>query len=251
MALAIGQGCVEGVRRLAHQGAAALLLSARAPSPTWVRRTLGRAAAEGRGFFILASLSGALMRAAATRASELTVFYVDNHLRPYTGIQRLLWGWRMQDKRAMPGTTDLHVHDAEGRPLYRVATLMHDSLGKLLLPIGILLRAALGEVPRILLAFDRAASYAEVMRELRDATFEFVAYERKPYPSLPAHIFRKSFLLDGQRIFFFESRKNLGDGRGRVRRIALRLPDGHQVNLLAHSTASAAELAAIMAGRWT
>jgi hypothetical protein len=78
VALAIGQGCVEGVRRLAHQGAAALLLSARAPSPTWVRRMLGRAAADRHGFFIHLKASGELMRAAASRAGELAVFYVDN-----------------------------------------------------------------------------------------------------------------------------------------------------------------------------
>lgn len=251
VALAIGQGCVEGVRRLAHRSAAALLLSAHAPSPTWVRRTLGRAAADEHGFFIRAKMSGELLRAAAGRAGKLAVFYVDNHMRPYTGLRRLLRGWRMQDKRALPGTTDFHVHDAKGRPLYRVATLMHDSLGKLLLPIAAFLRMALGEGQRILLAFDRAASYAEVMVELRDSTFEFVAYERKPYPQLPASDFTQSFLLDGERITYCESRKNLGDGRGRVRRIALCVPDGHQVNLLAHSSAPAPELAAIMAGRWS
>jgi hypothetical protein len=171
-------------------------------------------------------------------------------MRPYTGLQRLLRGWRMQEKSTLPGTTDLHVHDVDGRPLYRVATQMHDSLSRLLRPIGLVLRMALGADQRILLAFDRAASYPEVMRELRDSSFEFVAYERKPYPPLPAGDFQGSFVLDGERIRYCESRKNLGDGRGRVRRIALRVPGGHQVNLLANSTASAQELATIMAGRW-
>ena len=250
VALAIGQGCVEGVRRLAHGGAAALLLSARAPSSTWVRKMLGRAAADDHGFFIHAKASGELMRAAARRVGELAVFYVDGHMRPYTGLQRLLRGWRMQEKGVLPGTTDVHVHDVDGRPLYRVATLMHDSLGKLLLPIGAFLRMALGAEQRILLAFDRAASYPEVMADLRDSTFEFVAYERKPYPTLPASDFHESFVIDGERIAYCEGRKNLGDGRGRVRRIALQVPGGHQVNLLAHSTAPVAELAAIMWGRW-
>jgi hypothetical protein len=191
------------------------------------------------------------MRKAAGRAGEVAVFYVDNHLRPYVGLRRLLYGWRMQDKRAKPGTTDVHVHDAAGRPLYRLATLAHDSLGKLLLPIGALLRLALGAEQRILLAFDRAASYAEVMAELRDHSFEFVVYEKKPYRHLPKKLFRKSFLLDDVRIRWHERRANLGDGRGRVRRIALRLPDGHQLNLLAHSTASAEALITIMTGRWS
>jgi transposase-like protein len=250
VALGIGEACVEGVRRLAHQSAAALLLSARAPSPTWVRGVLSAAAAKGRGFFIRAKLSGSLMRDAAGRAGELAVFYVDNHLRPYTGLRRLLFGWRMQDKRAMPGTTDFHVHDADGRPLYRVATLAHDSLGKLLLPIAALLKLALGEGQRYLLAFDRAASYAEVMAELRDAKFDFVAYEKKPYRPLAKRCFRDEFVLDGERLRWCETRKNLGQGRGRIRRVCVLLPDGHQVNLLAHSTAPAPALIAIMAGRW-
>jgi hypothetical protein len=250
VALGIGEACVEGVRRLAHRSAAALLLSVRAPSPAWVRKVLGAAAGKGHGFFIRAKLSGALMRDAAGRAGELAVFYVDNHLRPYTGLRRLLWGWRMQDKRAMPGTTDFHVHDADGRPLHSVATLAHDSLGKLLLPIAVLIRLALGEGQRILLAFDRAASYAEVMAQLRDADFEFVAYEKKPYRLLPKKLFRERLVFDGQRLRWYETRANLGDGRGRIRRLCLRLPDGHQLNLLAHSDASAPTLITIMAGRW-
>jgi hypothetical protein len=251
LALGIGQSCVEGVRRLAHGTAAALLLAARAPSTVWVRGVLGAAAAKGHGFLIGAKLSGTLMRNAVGRADALAVFYVDNHLRPYVGLRRLLYGWRMQDKRAKPGTTDVHVHDADGRPVYRLATLAHDSLGKLLLPIGALLRLALGDEQRILLAFDRAASYAEVLAELRDHHFEFVVYEKKPYRHLPAKLFRKSFVLDGVKLRWHERNANLGDGRGRVRRIALRLPDGHQLNLLAHSTASAEALITIMAARWT
>lgn len=250
VALGIGQSCVEGVRRLANATAAALLLAARAPSTVWVRGVLGAAAAKGHGFLIGAKLSGTLMRNAAGRACGLAVFYVDNHLRPYVGLRRLLYGWRMQDKRAKPGTTDVHVHDADGRPVYRLATAAHDSLGKLLLPIGALLRLALGNAQRILLAFDRAASYAEVLAELRDHNFEFVVYEKKPYPRVSAKLFRKSFVLDGVKLRWHERNANLGDGRGRVRRIALRLPDGHQLNLLAHSTESAEALVTIMAARW-
>jgi len=250
VALGIGQACVEGVRRLAHGTAAALLLSARAPSAVWVREVLGAAAAEGHGFLIGAKLSGTLLRNAADGPGEVAVFYIDNHLRPYVGLRRLLYGWQMKNKRAKPGTTDVHVHDADGRPMYRLATQAHDSLGKLLLPIGALLRLALGDEQRILLAFDRAASYAEVLAELRDHGFEFVVYEKKPYRHLPKKLFRKSFFLDGVRIHWHERGANLGDGRGRVRRIALLLPDGHQINLLAHSTASAEALITIMAARW-
>ncbi|MCI0671076.1 MAG: hypothetical protein L0Y64_11480, partial [Myxococcaceae bacterium] len=45
-ALALGERCVEGVRRLATSSATALLLTSRAPSPTWMRRVLSRFAEE-------------------------------------------------------------------------------------------------------------------------------------------------------------------------------------------------------------
>lgn len=250
VALGIGEACVEGVRRLAHQRAAALLLAVRAPSPTWVRKVLGAAAAKGQGFFIRARLSGGLMRDAVSRGADVAVFYVDNHLRPYSGFRRLLYGWRMQDKRAMPGTTDFHVHAVDGRPLYRIATGAHDSLGKLLLPIAELIRIAVGKGQRILLAFDRAASYGEALAALRDADFEFVVYEKKPYRLVPAKYFKEKLLLDGESLRWCERRANLGKGRGRVRRICVRLPDGHQLNLLAHSEESAPSLITVMTARW-
>lgn len=250
VALGIGEACVEGVRRLAHQSASALLLAVRGPSPTWVRKVLGAAAAKGQGFFIHARLSGGLMCDAVSRGADVAVFYVDNHLRPYSGFRRLLYGWRMQDKRALPGTTDFHVHAADGRPLYRIATRAHDSLGKLLLPIAELIRIAVGKGQRILLAFDRAASYGEALAALRDADFEFVVYEKKPYGLVPAKYFKEKLLLDGESLRWCESRANLGKGRGRVRRICVRLPDGHQLNLLAHSEESAASLITVMTARW-
>ena len=46
-ALAVGQKCVEGVRRLQTATAGVLLRSAGAPSASWVRRVLGYLAGEG------------------------------------------------------------------------------------------------------------------------------------------------------------------------------------------------------------
>ena len=101
-----------------------------------------------------------------------------------------------------------------------------------------------------MLAFDRAAAYPKVVPELRDSDFNFVAYERGPYPTLPDSAFTETFVLDGERIGAAEEHKNLGQGRSRVRRLALRLPGGHQVNTLTNSTADAFDVAAVMIGRW-
>jgi hypothetical protein len=251
MALAIGEKSVEGVRRLATSSASALMLASSAPSPTWTRRTLGRFSAEGGGAVLHLSMARGYVEGAREQASTAgPVFYVDNHLRPYTGKHVIRRGWRMQDKRVRPGTTDYYVHDEDGRPVGRVAAPSHDSLTSWLSPIARLLRLALGEEETILLAFDRAGAFPHQMAELRDEGFEFVTYERKPYPELPLGDFTEEVVIDGERLLLSDSRRNLGAGRGRLRRIAVRMPDGHQVNLLAASRRTAKQLVEVMRGRW-
>lgn len=252
LALAIGERTVEGVRRLATPSSRLLLRSNSAPSATWVRQLLGSAAASGGGERVHFDMAVEYVRvnAAAVEAGP-EVFYIDNHLRPYTGQEVLRRGWRMQDKAARPGTTDYYVHDIDGRPVLRVDVPSHDSLCVWLSPIARLLREALGPQAQILLAFDRAGALPEQMADLRDEGFEFVTYERGPYPRLPESAYQDAFVYDGERVRFVDARlKNLGSGRGRVRRIAFRTPDDRQLNLLAISSRPAPELYRILRNRW-
>ena len=248
-ALVIGQGCAEGVRRLATPTAPLLLRSSHAPSPSWVRTTLGRLADCGGAYFHL-GMAGRYIRGARAAQSVVTPFYVDNHLRPYTGKEVIRRGWRMQDKRVRPGSSDYYVHDEEGRPLWRFDAPAHGSLTEWLLPVAHYLRFALGEDARILLAFDRAGSYPEALAELREDNVEFVTYERRPYPALLATAFDQEVELDGETYRYCEARANLGGGRGRVKRIAIRTPEERQINLLAISEEPAAWLIERMFGRW-
>ena len=257
-ALALGQRCAEGVRRLATSTSAALLLAASAPSVSWIRRMLGRFSQENGAAALHLSMAREYLAAAQEAASAAgPVFYVDNHMRPYTGKHALRRGWRMQDKRALPGATDYYVHDEAGEPVGRLTIASHDSLTQWLSPIARLLRLGLGEKERILLAFDRGGSFPEQMAELRNEGFEFVTYERNPYQPLPTSAFTKELVLrtdekkEVERYLFCEAAQaNLGAGRGRVRRIAVRMEDGHQVNLLAISKRPAEELILVMLGRW-
>ena len=249
IALSIGQRCVEGVRRLATTSAGVLLRAAQVPSASWVRRVLGRFSRKGGGTHLHLQMAGELARA-ALEAEGPTVFYVDNHLRPYTGKHVVRRGWRMQDKRVRPGTTDYYVHDQSGHPVLRIDVPQHRSLTDFLTPIGGSLRAALGEEEVILLAFDRAGAFPAQMVELRDADFEFVTYERRPYPLLATTAFEHELRLDDETVRLHDARTNLGKGRGRVRRISVLHEDGRQVNLLAVSEASAKLLINVMAGRW-
>jgi hypothetical protein len=247
--LAIGERCVEGVRRLATPTAPTLLRADRTPSASGVRRRLHRLAAEGGGQRLHEAIVGRTLAAARAEAVELAAFFVDNHLRPYTGQQVVRRGWRMQDKRVRPGATDYYVHDEDGRPVLRVDVPSHDSLSQWLAPIAERLRAGLGEEQRILLAFDRAGSYAEELAVLRDAGFEWVTYERKGYPTLQASAFRQ-VEIGGELVQLHENRlRNLGKGRGRVRRIAVRVGE-RQINFLAASREPAERLVAILWDRW-
>jgi hypothetical protein len=249
-ALAIGQMCVEGVRRLATPTGATLLRAERVPTASGVRKLLGRLIAQTNGGAVLEERMAERLIATATSDHGPAVFYVDNHLRPYTGKRVVRKGWRMQDKRVLPGTTDYYAHDEDGRPMFRVAVTSHDHLTQWLLPLGTQLREALGPDEAILLAFDRGGAYAEQLAALRDADFDFVTYERKPYVELPATAFR-STKIHGEEVGLHESRlRNLGEGRGRVRRIVVRTEEGRQVSVLAMSKLPAERLVEILWSRW-
>ena len=250
-ALAIGEGCVEGVRRVMTASGSALLRANRTPSATWVRRTWGSFAADhGATRLHLAMARRYVCQAHAETERDVVVFYIDNHLRPYTGHHTIRKGWRMQDKRVRPGVTDAYVHDEVGNPVLRVADAANGSLTTWLPPIAKLLRDMVGPEPRILLAFDRGGAFAEHLVGLRKAGFEWVTYERKPYPMLASTAFDLTFTHDGEHFEASDARTNVGGGQGRLRRIALRGADGRQINLLAAGSLSVSELYAILRGRW-
>ena len=253
-ALAQGEGCVEGVRRLATATGATLLRAGRVPTASGVRKLLGRLLEQrpDGAAQLDARIAARFIRAAAAdeAAAAPAVFYVDGHLRPYTGKHVVRKGWRMQDRRVLPGTSDYYVHDEDGLPILREAVASHDSLSSWLIPLAQRLREALGDTSRILLAFDRGGAFAEPLAALRDARFEWVTYERAPYPALPATAFTPT-TISGEEVGLSEGRlRNLGRGRGRVRRIAVRTADGRQVNFLASSPAPAERLVAILWRRW-
>jgi hypothetical protein len=249
-ALAIRQMCIEGVRRLATPSGATLLRADRVPTASGVRKVLGRLIAQTDGGTLLEARMTERLIATATSEDGPAIFYVDNHLRPYTGKHVVRKGWRMQDKRVLPGTTDYYAHDEDGRPMFRVPVTSHDHLTEWLLPVGKRLREALGGDEKILLAFDRGGAYAGQLAALRDADFEFVTYERKPYTELPTTAFRPT-TIRGEDVGLHESRlRNLGTGRGRIRRVMVRTEDGRQISFLAVSKLPAERLVEILWDRW-
>ncbi len=250
-ALCLGQRCVEGVRRIATPSSATLLRSRVGMTAAWARNVLGRFAAQRSSLFHVAMTKLLLSRARDGEEAP-AVFYVDNHMRPYTGKRTLRKGWRMQDKRVRPGSSDYYVHDEDGRPLIRVERPDHGSMLQVLRPIGRMLRVLLGEGEiRVMLIFDRAGAYCSELEALRDEGFEFATYELGPYTKLPATAFDHELKLGKDRIRYTEgAAKNLRKGRGRVRRISLRMSDDEQINIVCIATLPADEVIALMLARW-
>ena len=256
ISLALGEGSVEGVRRLETSSVDTLLRRRGGISASWTRRVLHDFADEAAKTFPEAMASRLLARAG--EGEDRVFLYVDNHLRPYTGQHVIRKGWRMQDKRAVPGTTDYYVHDEEGCPLWRMSTTSHDSLCQWLMPVVEFAKLSLGDEVTPVLVFDRGGAFPETMAELRDAGAEFVTYERKPYPDIGATEFKESLTLTLAseprrpiRIAYTEApRKNLRFERGRVRRIAMLTEEGQQVNLLAVSELPAEALIRGHLARW-
>jgi hypothetical protein len=255
MAIGIGQGCIEGVRRLATPTAQTLFrIGLRLPPPAWVREVLGRlAGARGQVLHIatMFALIGRVRRENGPRAW----FYVDNHMRPYAGKHVIRKGWRMQDKRVRPGSSDYWIHDEDGRPLLRVGSPSHESMTKRLRPIARLLRLGLDEAgakeTKVALVFDRAGAFPSEMAAVRNEGFEFVTYERAPYATVSTTVFDSEITVRGEVLRYAElAQKNLRRGRGRVRRIHVLTENDEQFNIVACSDAPAEELIVMLLDRW-
>jgi hypothetical protein len=253
----MGQKCIEGVRRVATPSAKILLrVLSPVPSESLVRGVLGRfAQARGQALHLVTSFA-LIDQAQRERMHDARAwFYVDGHMRPYTGKQVVRKGWRMQDKRVRPGSSDYWVHDQDGRPLLRVNSPSHESMTERLRPIARLLRDGLdhagADQTKIALVFDRAGAFPNEMASLRNAGVEFVTYERGPYARLLSTEFDQKLTLAGETFRYCEKHdKNLGSGRGRVRRISLLTEDGDQVNIVGVSETSPEEMITALLARW-
>ena len=164
----------------------------------------------------------------------------------------------MQDKRAVPGCSDFYVHDEDGCPLWRIASPSHGSLCQWLEPVVDFVDIALGRRVTPVLIFDRGGAYPETMARLRDIGAELVTYERRPYPLLARTEFEHmlSITLPSRPkkpivVRYTErAEKNLGGGRGRLRRICLLMEDDKQINLIVASPLPAEVLIRRQLARW-
>jgi hypothetical protein len=259
-ALATGERCAEGVRRLLTVSASAALLSCSAPSATWVRRTLGGYCQNGVSQKLLDDVSRDLLRETFKRTpkGEPVVLFFDNHGRAYTGRYLLRRIWRMKEKRTVPGAMDYWVHGTKGQPIYVIKVAPNVSLVQAIKDNMAGFRAKLGTDTPFLLVFDRAGAFPGLWKWLRDNNFDFVTYQRAKYRRFSRGWFmshgRSMILLDADgkdvEMRVHSSGMNLKKERGRVRRIRLLLEDGVQINVIASSDATDQWLCQTLFSRW-
>jgi len=260
-ALAIGEGCVEGVRRLASRASTVLLMASAMPSATWVRRALGAVAGKSNGFHT--AFAADLIRRAceATSAALPVVFYVDNHTRGYTGKHELSWHFKMQLKRAVPGVTDYWIHDVRGRPIAPVTAFQQGAMTQFLSQCAQYIRNVLGATRKVLVVIDRAGAFPVVVAELKallEGPVDFLTYERAPYRRYGRKYFEEygkaiEIVYHGKkvRVLILDRPGLLGKKRREpVRRMCLLLPGEIQVNMLTSSEAPADWLVQTLFARW-
>lgn len=260
-ALAIGGGCVEGVRRLATRTAAILILSSAMPSATWVRRALGAVSGASEPFHTQFAARLINLANEETGIDFPVVFYVDNHTREYTGKQELAWHFKMQLDHAVPGVTDYWIHDAHGRPIAPITAFQQGSLTQFLPACARVIREALGKSRSVVVVIDRAGAFPKAMASLKnllEGPVGFLTYERAPYRRHGRGYFEKhgeAIELENPRgekyrVLVLDGGAHLGKGSGRVRRLQLLLPDDSQLNVLTSCKTSAAWLIRTLFARW-
>lgn len=183
------------------------------------------------------------------------LYYLDGHFCPYYGHQPTPRGWDAKRRLAVPGHTDMYVHDAKGRALFFFSQPLNDSLARAIPAAVEQIRRAHGPAP-FTLVFDRGGYSGDAFRFLEEHGIGFITYlkGRKAQRRYPDTQFRHAW-------FFFERRRHAYrvfekktriTGAGAVRTIIFIGNEGHQVPVLTN-LAPAAKAAKVIHGlrlRW-
>lgn len=170
------------------------------------------------------------------------MYYIDGHFCPYYGGQPTPRGWDGKRRLAVPGHTDVYVHDAKGRALFFFSQPLNDSLARAIPAAVEQIRRAHGAEP-FTLVFDRGGYSGEAFRFLEKQGIGFITYlkGRKTQRRHPEKQFRASwFSFEGQRHVYrvFEKKTRIRRA-GSIRTVVFIGNEGHQVPVLTNLTASA------------
>jgi len=183
------------------------------------------------------------------------LYYVDGHFCPYYGSQPTPRGWDAKRRLAVPGHTDMYVHDAKGRALFFFSQPLNDSLARAIPAAVEQIRRAHGRAP-FTLVFDRGGYSGEAFRFLDDQGIGFITYlkGRKAQRRYPGKQFRPAwFFFEGRRHTYrvFEKKTRVNKA-GAIRTIIFIGNEAHQVPVLTNlaRSAKAAKVIHCLRLRW-
>lgn len=183
------------------------------------------------------------------------LYYVDGHFCPYYGSHPTPRGWDAKRRLAVPGHTDVYIHDVRGRALFFVSQPLNDSLARAIPSAVEQIRRAHGPAP-FTLVFDRGGYSTEAFRFLGQQGVGFITYlsGRKARRRYPEKQFRPGwFFFEGQRHVYRLFEKNTRMGKaGAIRTVIFIGNEGHQVPVLTNlaPSAKAAKVVHCLRLRW-
>jgi len=183
------------------------------------------------------------------------LYYIDGHFCPYYGKQPTPRGWDAKRGLAVPGHTDVYIHDARGRALFFFSQPLNDSLARAIPGAVEEIRRAHGAGPFTLI-FDRGGYSGDAFRFLEAQGIGFITYlkGRKARRRYAEKLFRPGwFFFEGERhVYHLFEKKTHVAGAGLLRTVLFQGDDGHQIPVLTNLAPSskAAKVVHCLRLRW-
>jgi len=122
----------------------------------------------------------------------LGFLYIDGHVRPYHGKNKLPKTHAAQKRLCMPATTDFWVNETNAQPLFFITTEANDTLLSTveneILPE---LKKLVKDDRRVTLVFDRAGWSPKTFKKWYDMGFDVMTYRKGDYEPWPEECFQE------------------------------------------------------------
>jgi len=183
------------------------------------------------------------------------LYYIDGHFCPYYGTHPTPRGWDSKRGVAVPGHTDVYIHDAKGRALFFFSQPLNDSLARAIPAAVEEIRRAHGAGPFTII-FDRGGYSGDAFRYLEAQGIGFITYlkGRKARRRYAEKLFRPGwFFFEGERhVYHLFEKKTRIAGTGLVRTVLFQGDDDHQIPVLTNLAPSskAAKVVHCLKLRW-
>ena len=208
----------------------------RAPEVKTLRRKLREMGQRGLARTFMRLLTERWARATPR---ELTLLYVDGHVRPYHGRAHVLPKQHVQQRgRPMPGTKDFHVNDRRADPLFFVTAEATEGLLSMLdstlLPE---VRRLVGPDRRVTITFDREGLSPKLFAKWKDEGFDILTYRKGQSSRWQGRFFRTvAGTVGGEKVEYRLAERTVTLLNGlRVREIRRLTDDGHQTAVITTS----------------